>query len=549
MTVRHLGSDASPFGRIPRARYGAVPRPGPLLRSGRARAAVVVGAALAMAAAFPPWDLWFLAPAGPAGLIVAVAGSRPRTGAALGMLFGTVFFGVLLTWLVNLGWAAWLVLTALQALFFAGLGAALIPLLRRRARLLALPAAWVALEAVRARQPLGGFPWGRLGFSQADAPTAGWVALGGIPLLGFLVALVGTALALAVLRVAAAPAPRLAARRGAASVAAAAALVLLGDSARAAAAAVVVHPPGVADRAVVAVVQGNVPRSRDLAEPKRAAQVTRNHVEATVALAARVRAGGVPAPDLVVWPENSTDVDPADSALVRDLLGQALTAIERPILVGAIVDADGGRRARNVGQLWVPDGRGGATPGARYVKRHLVPFGEYVPWRSLLGEVGDLTRVSRDFVPGTGPQVIDAGRVRIGDIICYEVAYDDEATDAVRAGANLLVVQSNNASYMRDGQVGETLQQLAMARLRAVENDRAVAVATTSGISAVVSPGGEVVSRTGTWQTQTLVETVDLRSTRTLASRVGQWPEAAIVAGAGLLPLLSARRRPPRAHA
>lgn len=494
-----------------------------------------VGGALALAVAFPAWNAWFLAPAGPAGLLLAVRGRRLRVAFSLGVLFGAVFFAVLLTWLTNLGLAPWLLLTALQSLVLGLLGVAVALAWRYPGRLIAVPCAWVAVEALRARFPLGGFPWGRLGFSQADAPTARWVSIGGIPLLSWVVAVVGTVAVATGLAMGVSRLRRTATVVAAVGLAALGTLVLPGGGIDGAAPD---QTGGAPSTVTIAVVQGNVPRGRTMVEQARAARVTENHVDATYALAARVRAGAVPAPDLVIWPESSTDVDPERDPRVRELIAGAVAAIDRPILVGAILDSPDGR-GRNVGQLWVP----GAGPGATYQKRHLVPFGEYIPFRGLLGGIGPLSLIPRDFVPGTGPQIITSGAMRIGDVICYEVAYDDEALDAVRAGANLLVVQSNNASFMRDFQVGETLQQLAMSRLRALEHDRAVAVATTTGISALIRPDGTVQAQTDIWQAETLVGQVELRTTRTVASRLGAWPELLLSAGLIAVPLAGSAAR------
>lgn len=491
--------------------------------------------ALALAAAFPPWGLWFLAPAGPAGLLLAVRGRRPRAAFGLGALFGLVFFGALLTWLINLGVAAWLLLTLTQAVATGLLGVALALAWRLPGRALALPCIWVGGEALRARFPFGGFPWGRLGFSQADSPLASWVSVGGVPLLSYVLAVVGTTAVLAVLHVAASR------TRRAALVGVTLALAVVG----ALMAPTLTISGGSrnepAQTATIAVVQGNVPRSLAVVGRTRIDQVVANHVEATRLLAARVRAGTTPAPDLVIWPESSVDIDPTRRPQVRAMIVEALAAIDRPILIGAILDAPDGR-ARNVGQLWVP----GQGPGASYDKRHLVPFGEYIPFRSVLGGRGDLALIPRDFRPGDGPAIITSGAIRIGDVICYEVAFDDSSRDAVRAGANLLVAQSNNASYLRDGQQGETLQQLAMSRLRAIEHDRPVAVATTSGISALVRRDGTVQARTGIWRAQTLVGEVELRTSRTLATRLGAWPETVLGLLALVIPALGLVRRQPR---
>jgi apolipoprotein N-acyltransferase len=460
----------------------------------------VVGG-LGLAVAFPPFGLWPLAAIGPAMLVVAVAERRLKAAFGLGVLFGLVFFGVLLWWLTNLALLALVGLAVVQSLFLGLHGVVIRLLLRLPWWPLPVAASWVTIEALRGRVPLGGFPWGRLGFSQADAPSLQWASVGGVPLLTFLAALTGSTLAYLVLK---------RDRRAAVAVAAACLVWLAG--------VLLPAPAPSGDALTVAVVQGNVPRGRTLDEQVRVRQVTQNHADATVALAEDVRAGRVPAPDLVVWPENSTDTDPRRNQATRDAILRAVRAIDRPILVGAITRDDTGRMF-NVGQVWLPDG----SVDGEYAKRQLVPFGEYVPSRSLFGWVQQLQYIPRDFSPGDTTGVLDVAGTRIGDVICYEVAYDALVRSSVADGAAMLIVQTNNATYMLDGQRGETLQQLAMARIRAVEHNRPAVVASTTGISAVVRPDGSVVSATEPWQQQVLVEQVDLR--RTSSRWLAPWLE------------------------
>ena len=452
--------------------------------------AVTGGAGLALA--FPPAGLWPLAALGPALLVLAISGRRPRAAFGLGVVFGLAFFGPLLWWLSNLGLLPWIGLTVVQALFVGVHGVVIRTLLHLRWWPLVVAASWVAVEALRGRFPLGGFPWGRLGFSQADAPSLQWASVGGVPLLSLLAALTGSALAWTLLSGA----------RGRTG------LIIALVTGLAWMAGGALPAPAPSDRDLtIAVVQGNVPRGRTLAEQVRVRQVTQNHAEATLKLAEDVRAGLVPAPDLVVWPENSTDTDPRDNPAIAEMIRSAVQAIDRPVLIGAIVRQDG--RMYNAGQLWLPD-RGAV---AEYAKRQLVPFGEYVPGRSLFSWVQQLQYIPRDFSPGSGDGTLDAGGTRIGDVICYEVAYDGLVRSSVEAGAALLVVQTNNATYMLDGQRGETLQQLDMARVRAVEHNRPAVVASTTGISAVVRPDGSIAAMTQPWTQQVLVERVNLRTT------------------------------------
>ncbi len=221
--------------------------------------------------------------------------------------------------------------------------------------------------------------------SQAGAPDAGWAAVGGAPVLSFVVALTGACLAWLILSAWA--------RQRAALVWPALAVVAAAGLA-AAGAVLPVDPTSGARTAEVAAVQGSVPRARNLPEQLNDTEVTENHTRATQQLAAQVKAGRAPAPDLVVWPENSTDLDPFYYPATHQQITTALGAIDRPILVGEVLN----NPQLNVGQLWVP-GRGA---GPVYAKRQLVPFGEYIPWRGFISHLTSLPSLQPvDFPPGT----------------------------------------------------------------------------------------------------------------------------------------------------
>ena len=283
-----------------------------------------------------------------------------------------------------------------------------------------------------------------------------------------------------------------------------------------------VDPTGGAPTAQVAAIQGNVPRARNLPQLLNDSEVTQNHVAATLKLAAEVKAGRLPAPALVVWPENSTDQDPRFNPAIYAELAATVAAVGQPILVGEVLQDP----LRNVGQLWVP-GRG---PTTIYVKRELVPFGEYIPFRGLISSFSSLPSLQPvDFTPGHQAVVFDVGKIKLGDVICYEVGFDNLVRSEVTAGANLLAVQSNDADFEIDGQLGETEQQMAMARIRAIESDRAVVYASTTGESAIIAPDGGLIAHSGVWQQAILDARVPLVSYRTLADRVGAWPEYVII--------------------
>ncbi|MFE1348452.1 apolipoprotein N-acyltransferase, partial [Streptomyces sp. NPDC058757] len=207
----------------------------------------------------------------------------------------------------------------------------------------------------------------------------------------------------------------------------------------------------------------------------------------------------------------------------------AVDAVKAPTVVGAVIAPPTGK-LRNTLIQWEP-GRG---PVATYDKRHVQPFGEYIPMRSVVRLFNsNVDRVARDFGPGTEVGVFDLAGTRVGLATCYEAAFDWAVRDTVTHGAQLLTVPSNNATF---GRSEMTYQQLAMSRVRAVEHSRSVVVPVTSGVSAIIRPDGEIVSRTAMFTPDYLVEEVPLRSTRTPATRLGTLPEAllAAVAAAGL---------------
>ena len=489
---------------------------------------VALAGGLALAAAFPPAGAWPLAIAGPALLTVALWRRSLRASMVVGLVFGAAFSVPLISWLVSVAWYVWAALAASEMVSFSVLAVGQCLLLRLRAWPVAVAGWWVAAEAVRDRWPYA-FPWGRLAMSQASAPTARWVAIGGAPLLTFLLALAGACLAWLLLgpvhRTERLPSSRGQQRLSALRRRALPALAFAGAAGLALAGRLLPVDQGIPDGPAVAVaaIQGNVPHARNLPDLWRAAAVTQYHAEATRDLAAQVRAGSRPVADVVIWPENSADLDPSRNPALSAVIQGATDAIGRPVLVGAVLQ----NPRRNAGQLWLPR-RG---PVAVYVKRQLVPFGEYIPFRGLLSHITSLTALQPvDYTPGHQAVVFRVGKIRLGDVICYEVGFDGLVRSEVTAGANLLAVQSNDADFELDGQLGESEQQVAMARIRAIESDRAVVYVSTTGQSAIISPGGSLIARSGTWRRAELDARVPLRTTLTLADRLGGWPEGAISA-------------------
>lgn len=482
-----------------------------LFGAGGLRILTAAAGGYALYSAFAPATLWWLAVIGFALLGLALDGRSWRSGLGLAFVFGLTFYIPLLTFTnVYVGDLPWFALSVAEAVLTAPAGALIAAASRR------LPlwpawaaAAWITGEALRGRWPFGGFPWGGVAFSQPDGPLLPVASLLGSVGLAFLTALAGFALAALVRAVARRPRP---AWRSGAILGSIGLLILpflLG------ALGLLTVQRGTADpTTTIAVIQGNVPRpGLDFNAERRA--VLDLHAQQTHQLAADVRAGETPAPTLVIWPENSTDIDPYLNADANAVISGAAADIGVPILVGAVVQGSRSGELYNMGIVWDPV----TGPGETYTKRHPMPFGEYMPFRSffrLFSDKVDLVRGT--FLPGERPGTLDIAGVPIGDVICFEVVFDDLVRDVVRGGAQVLVVQTNNATF---GYTDETYQQQAMSRVRAVEHGRSVLISSTSGVSAVVRPDGTIESSIPLFTAGYLTPTVPLVATTTPGTVLG----------------------------
>jgi len=456
--------------------------------------------------AFEPVAIPWVIPVAVAGFVLATRGLTPRRGLVVGLCFGACFYFVHIFWMRAVGVPAWIALSTLETLFY-GLAGALSALLQRhRLWPLWFAAAWTAVEVWRSGWPLGGMPWGRLAFGVVDTPMAESLPYVGAVGVTFLLALLGALLAWLVAGPVAGEGGR-----------AVAGLCLAGLVAILAVPVLVPWTAQAQGHLTVAAVQGDVPgNGDDILYDFR--QVTQNQVDATVDLARRVEAGEAAKPDLVLWPENSTAIDPFRDTETNEGIWTASSAIGVPILVGAIVDGQE-NQVLNQGIVWDPQ----TGAGDRYTKWHPVPFGEYIPMRSVFMKYSFFDRlreVSRDMLSGTRTDPLDVGGVQVADAICFDIAYDDGLTAQLRNGAQLLVVQSSQATFIHTDQ---TDQQFAITRLRAMETGRWVAVATTNGVSGLIAPDGHVIA-TADKQTRAVLEArLGLTSQLTPAVRIGPW--------------------------
>lgn len=493
---------------------------------------VTILAGLALCFSFPPFGWWYTAI-----LSFALLGwvlTRPSTTAAgglgYGLLFGLVFYVPLLPWISGLvGAAPWLALSLAEALFPA-LFALLAVLVRRLPGWpLWFAGLWSAVEWLKSTVPFGGFPWGVVGFSQTESPLLPLAYLGGAPLVSFAVVLLGfsvSAMTLEVIgwwhrdAVARAAAPPAVILPGLCICLVLLSTALAWPHVRTSGVGAGDDPP-----VTVAVVQGNVPRLGLEFNAQRRA-VLDNHVAETLRLAREVRQGRVPQPMLVIWPENSSDIDPLVNADAEELISIAAAAIEAPILVGGVLAAPGYSRDNPVSTnsviVWNPE-TGAAD---RHDKQIVQPFGEYLPWRSFFSRLSPYADRAGYFIPGQGSGVVRAAGIPVGIATCWEVIFDRAPRESVRNGAQLLAVPTNNATF--DEAMSE--QQLAFGRLRAVEHDRYVVVAGTTGISAVIAPDGRELARTGFFESAFLDQQIRLKTSLTPATRFGPIIEGVLVA-------------------
>lgn len=484
-----------------------------------ATATHVVAAAsggVALWATLPPRGWWLLGPVAIALLALALRDRTLALRALTGAAFGLGWFIPALAWM----WAfapVGMVLAVLLEATIVTVAAVLTP--SGRGRLVALPGALVLAEAARGRWPLGGLPLAGPALGQVDGPLLPAAATGGALLIVGLMALAGVALAALLER-----------RHPFRAVAAAIVLIAVGLG----------LPAAGSVRAVgelrAAVVQGGGPRGIPAVAADKTAVLER-HLRATDQVDASV--------ELLLWPEGVVDDDIPSRAPPP---GRAVTRLARTrstVVVAGVVEGAGPERFRNAALAWERDG----TVVDRYDKTHRVPFGEYIPWRAVVSRLADVSLVPRDAVPGDAPGLLATSAGELGAVISFEVFFSERARAAVRAGGQLLLVPTNAASFTGDTVPSE---EVAAARLRAVETGRTVLQAAPTGYSAIIAPSGEVVDRSALELPAVLERDVALAAGTTPYTATGDTPVLlvgllAVAAGwwPNRRPVARSRRRPP----
>lgn len=433
-------------------------------------------------------------------LWAVLAEKRWRWAWAYGLVFGGVFFGVHLSWIFLFGWLAWVPLVVVLSLYLSA-ATFLGSVMRRWPFAPALVAgAWAGMELVRDRWPFGGYPWGTAGTTQATVPGVRWLAgVVGVYGLTFLIVFVAALVA-----------DRLLSGRwswGSLALVSGGLLVFVGVDL----VAYGTPPEGKEQR--VLVVQGGVPRPP---RPNQRDLIFESHVELT-----RQGVRSVEAVDLVVWPEDSLGIGVRSSA--PDELAALAREVGAPFLVGRSVISDGA--FLNTVEHFRADG----LVADRYLKRHPVPFGEYVPIGFLRNAVSTLqAEIPVDQRPGTEAVVFETGEARVSTPICFESVFPRDILDFVRAGAELHVISTNNASF--EGSYAAQ-QHLAHARLRALETRQWIVQAALSGISASIGPDASITHATELFDRARFLTVVEARGAHSLYARTGDLFPAAFAVG------------------
>lgn len=459
---------------------------------------------------FPTENVWVLAPLIPGLLLIATLGLGFWWAWLLGFLAGQAFYVSHIEWIsLYLGPVPLIALSTLQSLYYA-FGAALTAWLYKKLKprgielyffALAATSIWTLREFLANNFPYGGFPWSRMAMTQTDSFMMKWVFWGGMSVLTFMITLIGVLGAIWLTNRTGRS------RLGARPVAATILIVALIP---------VITPTSLTTTQtgtkVVAAVQGNA--NAGLFSNVDRGTILQNHLDATELVFDHPLVDQV---DLLVWPENSSDVDPLRSENARQKIQQLSDRINAPFSFGTITAR--GDESFNSTLLWQP----GVGPTDYYDKKQPVPFAEYAPdrefWRMFAPDLVDM--IPRGFSFGQRDGIFEISEdFTAGTLICFEIAEDSILRELSADGAEIILSQTNNADF---GYSDETFQQAGIARLRAIETGRTIVNISTVGLSAIYLPSGEILSEVEWYTPAAMVEEVPLYSGLTPAMFIGKF--------------------------
>lgn len=472
---------------------------------------------------FPTENIWVLAPLIPALTFLSVLGAGFWKAVLIGFISGQVFYVSHIEWIsLYLGPVPLFALSTLVSLYSAVAAGVVAWVWKKIGKSegsslrmpILLAAIWTAREFGSGNFPYGGFPWSRLSMTQSDSFLSNWVFWGGMSILSFVIALLGALVAIAIKQ------------RG---------VVSKLPFAAAAIAVIVVPfltPIGITTTQVgtktIAAVQGDA--NAGLFSNVTPGTILKNHADATELVFEK----GRPV-DLLVWPENASDLDPLRYPEAREVIERIATEINAPFVFGTVTRR--GEESFNSTILWLP----GTGPVDFYDKKQPVPFAEYAPdrefWRMFAPDLVDM--IPRGYSFGVRDGIYEIADFTAGTLICFEIAEDWILRDLAHSGAEVILSQTNNADF---GYSDETFQQAAIARLRAIETGRAVVNISTVGLSAIYLPDGKVLSEVEWYTPAAMVEDVPLYTGLTPAMFIGSlfdWINLLIV----LLVLIAIRLR------
>ena len=474
------------------------------------RIPLAIGSGLVALYTFPTENVWILAPLIPGLLLVATLGLGFWWAWLLGFLAGQAFYVAHIEWIsLYLGPVPLIALSTLQSLYYA-FGAALTAWLYKKLKprgtelyffALAATSIWTLREFLANNFPYGGFPWSRMAMTQTDSFMMKWVLWGGMSLLSFMVALIGILAALWLMN--RTGRSRLPFRPVVVTIFIVALIPIITPTS---------FTTTQTGTKVIAAVQGNA--NAGLFSNVDRGTILQNHLDATELVFDHPLVDEV---DLLVWPENSSDIDPLRSESARQKIDELSNRIDAPFSFGTITAR--GDESFNSTLLWVP----GTGPVDYYDKKQPVPFAEYAPdrefWRMFAPDLIDM--IPRGFSFGTRDGIFEVSEDFVaGTLICFEIAEDGILRELSADGAEIILSQTNNADF---GYSDETFQQAGIARLRAIETGRTVVNISTVGLSAIYLPSGEILSEVEWYTPAAMVEELPLYSGLTPAMFVGRF--------------------------
>lgn len=474
---------------------------------------MAIGGGLISSLAFPRENIWPLIFVAVAMLLLSVYRLKPLAALLVGFAGGAAFYLSQIEWLsLYLGPVPWLALSMLEAFIFA-VGMMLSAIVwrfletslsfnsRLRTLLISIGLAlvWTGREWVSITLPYGGFPWSRLAQTQSDSFLAKWVFWGG---LGWLTLVIAFVSAIAAVTITNQSRENPSNRIGLIPVAIGLVIALLVP------AVTQLDASAQLGSIKIGAVQGNA--NAGLFSNAVRGSILKNHLDASLLLENQKL-------DVVVWPENASDLSPfANPAARRSIENFVTNEIKAPLIFGTITER--GENIFNSSLLWQPK----IGPTDWYDKKRPVPFAEYVPdrdfWYQLAPDLIGL--VSRGYTFGERDGIFEVKDAKLGTLICFEIAIDDIGRDLVDQGAQVILSQTNNADF---GRSDETFQQAAFARLRAIETGRTVVNVSTVGVSAIYNADGTIVQQLPTFEAGVMVQDVPLRDTKTPAMLIGAW--------------------------